>query len=189
MGAGREGPRSSGEGAAQIPTVGGSLSGPGTGALRVRPLPSPQPGLVWPIPVRAAAEEAGVPSPLPLGSLGTRWRRLFNPSPPACILSWSPGPATVFTLSPVYFASSAHTAFADTGSAVGWENVFLLSFCRKCSWLRGGYREVLGFQAPVQRAWVGRGPPPPNTPFHRVLARNALQLGTPTTPAAPDPTP
>lgn len=98
---------------------------------------------------------------------------------PQCVfLAQGPGPAAVFTLSPVYFASSAHTAFADMRRTVSWENFFLLCFGRKCSWLRAGPREVLGFQAPLQRVWVGRGPyhltflplPPvlepwPGTPF------------------------
>lgn len=152
------------------------------------PCPAPSLGLSGPPRSGLLAEEAGVPPPpFPWVLLGPDGEGCFNLSPPACILSWSPGPATVFTLSPVYFASSAHTAFADTRSTVGGENFFLLCSCRKCSWLRGGYREVLGFQAPVQRVWVGRGPPLPNTVFHHLLARNALQLGTPTPPAAPDP--
>ena len=66
--------------------------------------------------------------------------------PPVCILSSGPGPAAVFTLSPVYFASSAHTAFADMRNTVGWEKFFLLCFCRKCSWLRAGHQE----------SWVSR---------------------------------
>lgn len=113
----------------------------------------------------------------PPGRGGWRGRRappgLSALPPPRASLA-GPRPAVVFSLSPVYFASSAHTAFADRRHTVGWEDFFLLCFCRKCPWLRAGYREVLGLQAPVQRAWVGRAPPPPpNTPSHR------LQPGTP----------
>lgn len=123
----------------------GACPVPGTGVLRALALPSPQPGL------GLLAEEAGVPPPpFPWVLLGPDGEEgCFNLSPPACILSWSPGPATVFTLSPVYFASSAHTAFADTRSTVGGENFFLLCSCRKCG-------NVHGSEADIGKSWVSR---------------------------------
>lgn len=55
---------------------------------------------------------------------------------------------------------------------MGWENFFLLCFCRKCPWPRAGHREVLRFQAAVQRAWAAR------LSFHgpRTLARHTFLL-------------
>lgn len=85
---------------------------------------------------------------------------LFHDCPSLCLCSgWRqpPGQAAGSVLSPVCFASSAHPAFADMRGTVGWEDFFLLCFCRKYSWLRAGHRAGLGLQAPVQRAWVGRG--------------------------------
>lgn len=110
---------------------------------------------------------------------------------PQCVfLAPSPGPAAVFTLSPVCFASSAHTAFADMRNTVGWENFFLLCFCRKCSWLRAGHRESW-VSRPQFRDCGWEGPPqapdiPSTAPQPRTLARhtflpdrNAPQAGLP----------
>lgn len=113
------------------------------------PAPIPAPG-----PERAA-REAGVP----LALWGHHGKDCSN-LPPLCVfLAQCPGRAAGLMLGPVYFANSAHTAFADMRTTVGWEDFFLLCFCRKCSWLRRG--EGLGLQAPAQWAWVGRGLPTP----------------------------
>lgn len=79
----------------------------------------------------------------------------------------------MFTLSPVYSASSSHTALADRRSSVGPENFFLLCFCRKCSWLRTALRKVLGFQAPVLKVWV-EWTPTTQPSFHYLLAEHAF---------------
>ena len=120
--------------------------------------------------------------------------------PPVCILSSAPGPAAVLTLSPVYVASSAHTAFADMRNTVGWENFFLLCFCRKCSWLRAGHRESWVSRPQFrEQGWEGPSPtwpgtplsctdmPPARAPRRRTSPASALHQEGPVCPTLPPP--
>ena len=161
--------------------------GPGTGPENAAPSP--------PAPPCQGCSRAGT-----LWLSGDPMEKSAPTFLPQCVfLAPSPGPAAVFTLSPVYFASSAHTAFADMRNTVGWENFFLLCFCRKCSWLRAGHRESwvsrpqfrdCGWEGPPQSPTFLPPPPRPRTPARHTFLpdRNAPQPGLPTT-SPPQPLP
>ena len=148
------------------PRKGGWLGPGGRGPGNLAPAPRSPPGLLCthhrpPAPRRLLLlpHQGCSRGKVPVALWGPDGEGCPHLPPPVCILSSVPGPAAVFTLSPVYFASSAHTAFADTRRAVGWENFFLLCFCRKRSWLRAGHG-VSWVSRPRSEDVGGKGPPP-----------------------------